>query len=346
MAQGIVAGAERHHLVRLVVTVEEDILVGARPFTSAWGIARILVVALCCAGSARAQLCAGDCNGDSEVTVDELLRVASIAIGTAPLGGCIEAEVTLDEQVTVEDIGYAIDAALNGCWISEPACRAPLSPYALSQLSIGLDPSFQMQPGDQRQLNVFALLCCYVPEPVGACVRWSITPESGVSLSADGMLQVSSDAVPGAVYQLTADVEGGRRTITKPLYVYTPESNPFAGRRWLELAELDCQGGPDILPARPIDELRFLADGRFSVTWQPFELYVDYSGTYSFDLQTGRLDLTVDWGNYVPEDIDPHGTFEVGLDGSLLLKDLWLGSPNSYPSPMPGPKNCGHRFVR
>ena len=60
---------------------------------------------------------------------------------------------------------------------------------------------------------------------------------------------------------------------------------------------------------RSIGELEFRADGTFSVTWVPFETYRDYWGRYTLDLRTGRLNLQVETGNYVPPDVDGDGTF-------------------------------------
>lgn len=93
----------------------------------------------------------------------------------------------------------------------------------------------------------------------------------------------------------------------------------------------------------PIEELVFEADSTFSVTWTPFEVYRDYWGTYSYDLETGSLEIRVDSGNYVPEDVRCRDcTFSI--DEKLLSLDgLWFGSPRR------GQERsdvCGHRFER
>jgi hypothetical protein len=147
------------------------------------------------------------------------------------------------------------------------------------------------------------------------------------------------------VIQVTADVEHGRRRITHPVYVYTPESNPLVGY-WREQSQVDCSSGASVVPDDLIHELRFHADGRFSVTWYPFELYVDYWGTYTFDVSRGAIELTVEHGNHVPVNLDLTGAFHVGADGSLTLSDTWLGEYRAYPQRPPGPPNCGHVFKR
>jgi hypothetical protein len=57
------------------------------------------------------EACPGDCNRDGEVTINELLRGVSLALGTAtlPCPAYGSAPVTIDQLVT------AVDRALNGC---------------------------------------------------------------------------------------------------------------------------------------------------------------------------------------------------------------------------------------
>jgi cysteine-rich repeat protein len=59
--------------------------------------------------------CPGDCNGDGQVTVDEIVTAVNIALGNAPLTQCPRADDDGDGQVTVDEIVRAVDAALNGC---------------------------------------------------------------------------------------------------------------------------------------------------------------------------------------------------------------------------------------
>jgi hypothetical protein len=87
------------------------------------------------------------------------------------------------------------------------------------------------------------------------------------------------------------------------------------------------------VPDLHIEELEFRADGTFSVTWVPFEIYKDYWGAYSYDLKQGTIKFVVEHGNYVPSDIDGNGTFEISQSGQLTLKDIWLGSKKSEDKP-------------
>ena len=60
-----------------------------------------------------ANACAGDCNGDGRVTVDEILTCIDIALGQSLLGSCTACD--RDGTVTVDELLTAVTAALNGC---------------------------------------------------------------------------------------------------------------------------------------------------------------------------------------------------------------------------------------
>jgi FtsP/CotA-like multicopper oxidase with cupredoxin domain len=59
--------------------------------------------------------CIGDCNGDEQVTVDEILTMVDIALGNAPLPECEPSDADHDGQITIDEILTAVDDALNGC---------------------------------------------------------------------------------------------------------------------------------------------------------------------------------------------------------------------------------------
>jgi hypothetical protein len=59
--------------------------------------------------------CLGDCNGDGSVTVDEIVTLVSIALGTANLDACPAADGDDSGSVTVDEIVTAVTNALSGC---------------------------------------------------------------------------------------------------------------------------------------------------------------------------------------------------------------------------------------
>jgi hypothetical protein len=67
------------------------------------------------AGELTPAACLGDCNGDGEVTVDEILLMVNIALGAADISECLAGDGNGDEQVTVDEIISAVNNALQGC---------------------------------------------------------------------------------------------------------------------------------------------------------------------------------------------------------------------------------------
>ncbi|MBI4518264.1 MAG: hypothetical protein HY699_20890 [Deltaproteobacteria bacterium] len=65
--------------------------------------------------SATPGLCAGDCDGGAEVTVDELVTGVNIALGNLALAACPAFDTTIDGEVTIEELVAAVNAALAGC---------------------------------------------------------------------------------------------------------------------------------------------------------------------------------------------------------------------------------------
>ena len=59
--------------------------------------------------------CPGDCDGDGQVDVSELLTGVSVLLGRAPLGACPAADVDRGASVTVDELQSAVRNALDGC---------------------------------------------------------------------------------------------------------------------------------------------------------------------------------------------------------------------------------------
>jgi hypothetical protein len=59
--------------------------------------------------------CVGNCNGDSEVTVDELITMVNIALGNAQVAACVPGDANGDGEITINEIVSAVNGALNGC---------------------------------------------------------------------------------------------------------------------------------------------------------------------------------------------------------------------------------------
>lgn len=89
-----------------------------------------------------------------------------------------------------------------------------------------------------------------------------------------------------------------------------------------------------------VGELKLTTDGKFAVTFHPFETYVDYWGDYRFDPATGALAMTVTGGNFKPPHLMLNGTAR--LEGKqLVLEGMYLGSQSDFTPPATG---CTYRF--
>lgn len=63
----------------------------------------------------RTPSCAGDCNGDARVTVEELVRGVGIALGSTPASICVAFDRDDDGAVSIAELIGAVTAALSGC---------------------------------------------------------------------------------------------------------------------------------------------------------------------------------------------------------------------------------------
>ena len=59
--------------------------------------------------------CAGDCNGDGSVTIDELVRAVNIALGSLPIVHCAPIDGDADGNAAIDELVRAVNATLQGC---------------------------------------------------------------------------------------------------------------------------------------------------------------------------------------------------------------------------------------
>ncbi len=65
--------------------------------------------------------CVGDCDASTAVSVDELIRVVSIALGTADISTCTDGDASGDGQITIDELVGAVNTALTGCGLETAA---------------------------------------------------------------------------------------------------------------------------------------------------------------------------------------------------------------------------------
>jgi len=59
-------------------------------------------------------VCAGDCNGDGAVTVDEIITMVNLALGT-PSPACAAGDLNHDGEITIDEILAAVNNLLGEC---------------------------------------------------------------------------------------------------------------------------------------------------------------------------------------------------------------------------------------
>ena len=59
--------------------------------------------------------CVGDCNEDGQVTVNEIITMANIALGNADISTCFAGDEDGDGEIRISEIITAVNYALNGC---------------------------------------------------------------------------------------------------------------------------------------------------------------------------------------------------------------------------------------
>ncbi|MFI5364254.1 MAG: Ig-like domain-containing protein [Candidatus Binatia bacterium] len=107
--------------------------------------------------------CAGDCNSDQQITVDELLTLVNIALGDAALMSCQVGDVNGDGQITIDEVLVAVHNALAGCGGASPTpTGTPILPPSATPtaLSAAPTPTFSLASTlPQIETNIFAVSC-------------------------------------------------------------------------------------------------------------------------------------------------------------------------------------------
>ena len=82
-----------------------------------WGLRVAALGAAVTMLSARpaAAQCAGDCNGDGEVAINELITGVNIALGSQQVSACPSFDVSGDGAVAINELISGVNNALNGC---------------------------------------------------------------------------------------------------------------------------------------------------------------------------------------------------------------------------------------
>jgi cysteine-rich repeat protein len=69
--------------------------------------------------------CAGDCNGDGTVAINELITGVNIALGSAPVASCPSFDTNGDGMVAINELIAAVNNALAGCVVGPTSTPTP-----------------------------------------------------------------------------------------------------------------------------------------------------------------------------------------------------------------------------
>jgi hypothetical protein len=122
-----------------------------------------------------AQPCAGDCDGNQTVAINELISCVNIALGTSPVSTCTACDVDGDGTVAISELIQAVTKALNGCG-GTTNCPLQAGFYTVTQVAGGelttatLSP-FPFPPGGTLKEDV--------SEPDANCVHSVVVPFPG-----------------------------------------------------------------------------------------------------------------------------------------------------------------------
>jgi hypothetical protein len=192
----------------------------------------LLVAALSVAGTARAaafevghgvadpDACVCDCNGDGEITIDEIIRAVNIGIGLLALEQCPAGDANNDLQVSIDEIIRGINGGIDGC-VAPTATPTP-SPTPLATLPC-VDVSGSWSVSETGSIT------CEAPgqsetQPVEDTVSVSIE-QNGCDIGYD---------VPGTNIHREGTVDGDHVTVSGDLIVQasgmTVTENVFTAR--------------------------------------------------------------------------------------------------------------------
>lgn len=155
----------------------------------------------------------------------------------------------------------------------------------------------------------------YLDIPLRCTSGWSVSGPARLNEDRT-TLTIAEDAAPGAEIVLRFRLSD--EPVVARLAVVARDALVLTGIR-SQTAVTGCAG------LAPVRELEFGPD-RFSVTFNPFETYKDYWGTYRFDPATGALLMSVEGGNNIPPGLDLEGVARIE-GGHLILEQMFLGAP-------------------
>lgn len=151
--------------------------------------------------------CAGDCNNSGSVTLDELVKGITIALGNAMIGACPAFDLDAGGTATVDELIKGVNAALSGC------------PSGVSEVVV--DRSIVFLTGAGQSAALTARVVDAQGAPIDAPVTWTSSNPNEVTVDSAG--GVSATTIGSA--QVFAEAGGVR---SAPTLVIVAEPKPGA----------------------------------------------------------------------------------------------------------------------
>lgn len=144
-------------------------------------------VALLLAAARAAHACAGDCNGNDAVAVNEVVTMVNVTLEAQPLSACPAGDVNGNGVISIDEIMIAVGFALEGCAATpalQPCTGATLTTCAASCGGAGRDGCCPLTSPpacfDPTNGSIQSTLCG--AQPSAACVLGSgATPTATVA---------------------------------------------------------------------------------------------------------------------------------------------------------------------
>lgn len=171
--------------------------------------------------------------------------------------------------------------------------------WALNNAQIGPDSPIEVPIGGSYKAQVVFPVPDGPLYPLKADVTWWIEPAvKGIFIEAKSGVITVADSVPhGTTATVYADLPGRRSKVSGKLYVFSPRQNPIVGA-WRVESLSQCRGEKNPTAESPLAgyQWRFGADQQFFIG-RPSGIAarIGQTGTYHFDVRSGKLKLKPTW---------------------------------------------------
>lgn len=211
--------------------------------------------------------CAGDCDANGQVTVDEIITGVNVALGTTDIDACARFDTGGDRRVTVEEIVQAVAVALGGCQLDVTPTPTGPPPTATATVPAGASSIARRGAGTiEATTDLFLAL----PGLISVVLDQASRNAGGSAPQPRALLEVPFNCPAGGQGRLTCD----QHIIVLPPSVSAPEYD-------LDLDQCQLNG---------VDDRLLKLNGRIELKGDEGDICAQTGD--DFDLDIARFDLT------------------------------------------------------